>query len=53
MSPVFIYYLWAKDTIDERVKEIVEDKEAISDFVVDDKVSTKSMESLKKYILDL
>ena len=52
-KPVFIYYLWAKDTIDERVKEIVEDKEAISDFVVDDKISTKSMESLKKYILDL
>ena len=52
-KPVFIYYLWAKDTIDERVKEIVEDKEAISDFVVDDKVSTKSLESLKKYILDL
>ena len=52
-SPVFIYYLWAKDTIDERVKEIVEDKEAMSDFVVDDKVSPKSLESLKKYILDL
>ena len=52
-SPVFIYYLWAKDTIDERVKELVEDKEAISDFVVDDKISPKSMESLKKYILDL
>ena len=52
-SPVFIYYLWAKDTIDERVKEIVEDKEAISDFIIDDKISTKSMESLKKYILDL
>ena len=52
-SPVFIYYLWAKDTIDERVKEIVEDKEAMSDFVVDDKISPKSMESLKKYILDL
>lgn len=52
-SPVFIYYLWTKDTIDERVKEIVEDKEAISDFIVDDKISKKSLESLRKFILDL
>lgn len=52
-DPVFIYYLWCKDTIDERVKEIVEDKEAISDYIVDDKVSDKSIESLKKYIEDL
>ena len=52
-SPVFIYYLWAKDTIDERVKEIVEDKEAIADFIIDDKLSNKSMDSLKKFILDL
>ena len=52
-SPVFIYYLWTKDTIDERVKEIVTDKEAISDFIVDDKISDTSLESLKKYILDL
>lgn len=52
-SPVFIYYLWTAGTIDERVKEIVEDKEAISDFIIDDKISTKSLESLRKFILDL
>ena len=52
-NPVFIYYLWAKDSIDERVKEIIEDKEAIADFIVDNKISKKSLESLKKYILDL
>ena len=52
-SPVFIYYLWTTGTIDEHVKEIVDDKDAISDFVIDDKISNKSMESLKKYILDL
>ena len=50
---MFIYYLWAKDSIDERVKEIIEDKEAIADFIVDNKISKKSLESLKKYILDL
>lgn len=52
-NPVFIYYLWAENTIDERVKEIIEDKEAISDFIIDDKISNKSINSLKKYILDL
>lgn len=52
-KPVFIYYLWTEGTIDERVKEIVEDKEALSDFIVDDKVTVKSLNSLKKYILDL
>lgn len=52
-SPVFIYYLWTKDTIDERVKEIVTDKEAISDFIVDSKISDNTLESLRKYIVDL
>ena len=52
-NSVFIYYLWAKDTVDERVKEIVENKEALSDFVIDNKMSKKSLESLKKFILDL
>ncbi len=52
-NPVFIYYLWTKDTIDERVREIVEDKEAIANFIIDNKLSTKSVESLKKFILDL
>lgn len=52
-NPVFIYYLWARGTIDERVKEIIEDKEAIADFIIDDKISKRSIDSLKKYILDL
>lgn len=52
-DPVFIYYLWTEGTIDERVKEIVEDKEALSDFIIDDQISKKSIESLRKFILDL
>lgn len=52
-KPVFIYYLWTEGTVDERVKEIVEDKEAISNFIVDDKIDNKTLESLKKYIMDL
>lgn len=52
-NSVFIYYLWAKDTIDERVKSIVEAKEAISDYIIDDEVSQNQVNELKKYILDL
>ena len=52
-QPVFIYYLWAKNTIDERVKSIVEDKSAICDYIVDDKITDKSLELLKKYLQEL
>ena len=33
--------------------EIVKDKEAISDFIIDNKITKSSVESLKKFILDL
>lgn len=52
-KPVFIYELITKDTVDERVHEIVETKEVISDFIIDDKISNSTYENLKKYILDL
>ena len=52
-EPVFIYNLVCTDTIDERVLEIVEDKAAISDFVVDDIITEKSLLSLQKYIEEL
>lgn len=52
-NPVFIYYLWCNDTIDLRVKDLVSQKEAIADYVVDDKVSDETIDSLKKYILEL
>ena len=52
-QPVFIYYLSCENTIDDRVEEIVMDKGAISDYVVDDQVSEQQMESLKKYLLEM
>lgn len=52
-EPVFIYNLICNDTIDERVLEIVEDKEALSDYVIDDKITTKSITSLKKYLEEI
>ena len=47
---VFIYNLIARDTIDERVWEIVNDKEAIADYIVDEKITEKGLDSLRKYI---
>lgn len=52
-EPVFIYYLWAKDSIDERIREIVEDKSAISEYVVDSKITEQSIVSLRKYLQEL
>lgn len=52
-DPVFIYYLWVKETIDERVRNILQTKEAMANYIVDDKISETSLDNLKQYILDL
>lgn len=52
-KPVFIYYLETADTIDEHVADIVFDKKAISDYVVDDLIDDKTINSLRKYISEL
>lgn len=49
-KPVFIYHLITTDTIDERVLEIVEDKEALSDFLIDGEITDRSLARLRKYI---
>lgn len=50
---VIIYYLETAGTIDEHVAEIVFDKKAISDFIIDDVVNDNTINSLRKYILEL
>ena len=50
---VFIYYLETANTIDEHVANIVFDKKAMSDYVVDDIVNEDSISSLRKYITEL
>lgn len=52
-QPTFVYNLIVKDTIDERVSEILTDKQAIADYVIDDTLSEKNIQSLKKYIQEL
>ena len=51
---VFIYNLICNNTIDEKVWELVNYKQALSDFLIDDKIVNESaLQSLQKYILDL
>lgn len=50
---VFIYNLVTRYTVDERVLELVTDKGAISDYVVDDKITPQGLESLRKYIEEI
>lgn len=52
-NSVTIYDLITRNTIDERVDEIVQDKEAISDYIVDNTITQKGLESLRKYIEEL
>ena len=50
---VTIYNLVTTDTVDEKVLEIVEDKAAISEYVLDGTITQKSLNSLQKYIQEL
>ena len=50
---VTIYHLITFGTIDERVLEIVETKEAIGDYLEDGQISRQSLNKLKKYIEEL
>ena len=50
---VFIYNLVTRGTVDERVLELVTDKGALADYVVDDKITPQGLESLRKYIEEI
>ena len=52
-NSVFIYRLIARDTIDERVLELVNDKRALSSYIIDDEVPPEYVDSLRKYISEL
>lgn len=52
-EPVFIYYLWTNNTIDTKVKDIVETKGMLSDYVVDDIYQPQFIEKLRQIINDL
>lgn len=50
---ITIYKLICNNTIDERVADIVKTKEALSDYIIDNKLTDSSLEKLRKYIEEL
>ena len=50
---VFIYRLVTKDTYDERVNEILLDKKAVGDYLIDGEIPPQAIDSLRKYILEM
>lgn len=52
-KPVTIYNLITNDSVDERVLEIVNDKAALADYVIDDTITESGLNSLRKYIEEL
>lgn len=52
-SPVFIYNLICKNTVDERVLRIVSKKRYLSDYVVDDSNDDEVISNLREYVEEL
>lgn len=52
-STVNVYILVTAGTVDERVQEIVERKEALSSYLVDKQITEEGLNSLRKYIEEL
>ena len=52
-KPVTIYHLITKNTIDERVLEIVQTKGILADYIIDDKITKEGLESLRKYLEEI
>ena len=50
---VFIYRLWTKNTIDERVLDLINTKGALSDYIIDDAISEQALLILRQYIEEL
>lgn len=52
-DPVFIYNLICKNTVDERVLKIVNNKRYLSDYVVDDIKNDEVVNNLRDYVEEL
>lgn len=52
-KPVFIYELISKDTFDEDVHDILYDKQALSDYIIDQDMSPTVLDRIKKHLVDI
>lgn len=51
-KPVFIYHLITTGTIDERVRDILEDKSLIGEYIVDGKIPPNLVQRFRSMIVD-
>lgn len=53
-KPVFIYNLICVGTIDEKVSQLINDKKALAEYIIDNKIENENaLASLQKYIQEL
>lgn len=52
-KPVFIYILCCNNTFDQRVEEIVDSKDALGDYIIDNKHDERVISLLSKWIKEL
>lgn len=53
-KPVFIYNLICSGTIDVKVSQLINDKKALAEYIIDDKIENENaLASLQKYIQEL
>lgn len=50
-NSINVYTIMAKDTVDEKVRQIIEDKRGIANFIVDNKLDLKSNPKLFDFLL--
>lgn len=52
-KPVFIYNLICEGTIDAKIAEIIDQKRALSDYIIDDIDDSETMNILQQFVYDL
>ena len=50
-NPVFIYRLWCNGTFDMRIKQLLDQKKALSDYIIDNKIDDDSKNILKSLLI--
>ncbi len=51
-QPVFIYRLWCNNTFDLRVKQLIDNKRVLSDYIIDNTAGSDAKEILRSLILN-
>lgn len=50
-NPVFIYRLWCNNTFDQRIKQLLDQKQVLSDYVIDNKTEKGKADILRSLLV--